>query len=456
MKKIAYFLAMGTIAFAACTEQAKEQPTTVHLKGQLIDMGSTEVTMKYDGAASMLGDSRDIHLITDAEGRFDTIVTITEPTYYSISRNTLYLTPGDDMTVKITPNNKEAEFQGKGAIANNYMKYRLFPKGGSFLEAGENLRKDFASTKALVDSLAQVRQQQLDALDSVSSEFKELETMRIKADVLNSYISYAGYSGMMYKAKTREEAKAMYDEFRSQLTPYVQPIFSQLNQDKYLDVAVVRNVLGYIAGESDTEWGKGITLSAKTKELYDAEKYVDILRKEINTQVADSVRQYIATMKHAEFATEVEAKLKQASRLLPGQPAFDIEMKDVNGKVCHLSDLKGKVLYVDLWATWCGPCCAESPHFESLSKEYQGKDIVFVPISTDTNKKAWLDYIKMHKKELTQYNTVDPNIRSQWGVLYIPRFLVIGKDFKIINAYAPVPSDKANIKALLDAALAQN
>lgn len=62
----------------------------------------------------------------------------------------------------------------------------------------------------------------------------------------------------------------------------------------------------------------------------------------------------------------------------------------------------------------------------------------------------------MHKKELTQYNTVDPNIRSQWGVLYIPRFLVIGKDFKIINAYAPVPSDKANIKALLDAALAQN
>lgn len=181
-----------------------------------------------------------------------------------------------------------------------------------------------------------------------------------------------------------------------------------------------------------------------------------MLRKEINIQIADSVRQYIATMKHAEFATEVEAKLKQASRLLPGQPAFDIEMKDVNGKVCHLSDLKGKVLYVDLWATWCGPCCAESPHFESLSKEYQGKDIVFVPISTDTNKKAWLDYIKMHKKELTQYNTVDPNIRSQWGVLYIPRFLVIGKDFKIINAYAPVPSDKANIKALLDTALAQN
>ena len=43
----------------------------------------------------------------------------------------------------------------------------------------------------------------------------------------------------------------------------------------------------------------------------------------------------------------------------------------------HLADFKGKVIYIDLWATWCGPCIQESPAFEALGKKYVGKDIVF-------------------------------------------------------------------------------
>lgn len=101
---------------------------TVHLKGQLFDMGSQNVRMRFDGAASMLGDSRDILLKTDAAGYFDTTFVLKEPTYYTISRNTLYLTPGDDMTIKVTQTNTEAEFSGIGAEANNYMKFRLFRK----------------------------------------------------------------------------------------------------------------------------------------------------------------------------------------------------------------------------------------------------------------------------------------------------------------------------------------
>ena len=53
------------------------------------------------------------------------------------------------MTIKVTQTNTEAEFSGIGAEANNYMKFRLFPKGGSYLEAGGNLRGDFVSTKAV-------------------------------------------------------------------------------------------------------------------------------------------------------------------------------------------------------------------------------------------------------------------------------------------------------------------
>ena len=138
MKHLIHTLAAAALLASAC--QPAPAPTTVHLQGQLVDMGTTDVPMRYDGAASLVGDSRDIILHTDAEGRFDTVLTLTAPTYYSISRNTLYLTPGDDLTLRITQDNREAEFTGQGASVNTYMKGRLFPKGGSFLEGGSNLR----------------------------------------------------------------------------------------------------------------------------------------------------------------------------------------------------------------------------------------------------------------------------------------------------------------------------
>ncbi|MCQ4902091.1 TlpA family protein disulfide reductase, partial [Phocaeicola vulgatus] len=71
----------------------------------------------------------------------------------------------------VTQTNTEAEFSGIGAEANNYMKLRLFPIGGSYLEAGGNLLGDFVSTKAMVDSLAAIRMHTLDTLSNVSDPF---------------------------------------------------------------------------------------------------------------------------------------------------------------------------------------------------------------------------------------------------------------------------------------------
>ncbi|WP_234394663.1 hypothetical protein [Porphyromonas cangingivalis] len=134
---------------AGCSSQNKDQVTqnTVHLRGQIIDLGADQVELRYNGATSQIGTSRDVTLHLDAQGYVDTVLTIDAPSYYSIGRNILYLTPGDDLEVKIFAKADEATFTGRGAEANNYLKGRVLPKRGSFLDGGRNIVDSFEKTK---------------------------------------------------------------------------------------------------------------------------------------------------------------------------------------------------------------------------------------------------------------------------------------------------------------------
>ena len=76
-------------------------------------------------------------------------------------------------------------------------------------------------------------------------------------------------------------------------------------------------------------------------------------------------------MKNTDIREVLEVKLNSAGALLKGSPAVDLELLAPDGKTARLSDYKGKVIYVDLWATWCGPCIQESPKFHELAKKYR-------------------------------------------------------------------------------------
>ena len=420
--------------------------------------------MRYNGTASMIGDSRDILIHTDENGYFDTIIELKKSEYFSISRNTLYLTPGDDLELVITENNQEATFSGIGAEANNYMKKRLFPKGGSFLEAGRYVRADFVRTKVTVDSLAEERRNELAGLKKVSPEFKKMEEARITADVVNSYISYASYrkdvcfDWQAYQRATPEEQEKINEEQQKlrdahliAVAPELNRLYKTLTDTLFLNVAVVRDVLSYF-GEDQYGWFEGIELPERTKELYEAADKVEALRQAITATTVNDAKDFIAKAKYQDVVTEVRHKADQAGKLVEGQPAIDIMMTDVDGNVKRLSDFRGKVIYMDLWATWCGPCIQESPFFETLSKKYEGKGIVFLPVSTDSRATTWKSYLKVHHKDLPQYISQDQALKDGWCVRYIPRFILIDRDFKIVNAYAPRPSEEG-IEDLLNSIL---
>ena len=239
---------------------------SVRLKGKLVGMGTDLVKLSYDGATSVIGDEGSFMIRTDREGHFDTILPLSKPAFYRISRNTLYLSPGDDMEVYITTDNREAVFKGKGAEMNTYMKGRLFPKGGSFLGELRNRKGSFEEIKVAVDSLAQLRMAELERVKEATPAFKELEKARIVADMANSYTAYPSYCALQ-PVRSREER----EKFMQQIIPDLLKVVPRVNREEYLDVAVVRDVIGTAMETPGLK--EKLQFPERTQELFTAAQY---------------------------------------------------------------------------------------------------------------------------------------------------------------------------------------
>lgn len=139
----------------------------------------------------------------------------------------------------------------------------------------------------------------------------------------------------------------------------------------------------------------------------------------------------------------------------PGNEAADFTYPDVNGKNVSLSDFKGKVVLVDVWATWCSPCRGEIPHLKKLERDMHGKDVVFLGVSVDEakDKQKWLDFIDQEKLGGIQLHASGwSKITKDYKIKGIPRFMLFDKNGNIVSADAPRPSS-SELKKMIETEL---
>ena len=136
---------------------------------------------------------------------------------------------------------------------------------------------------------------------------------------------------------------------------------------------------------------------------------------------------------------------KYATELLkPGTEAPDFALATPDGKTVKLSDMRGKYVVLDFWATWCPDCRKDSPYIMSLYEKFAPKGVEFVGVSFDTKAESWKNGVEKLGIKYTQVsdmkNMRESAVAHTYAIKWIPTVYVIGPDGKVV--LATVMSDK--------------
>lgn len=372
--------------------------------------------------------------------------------YYTLSdgreSTPIYLENGFD--INVTLDTKEFDetitYIGKGEKANNFLA-QLFLDGEKLGSAKDLYALEEADFLKKVDAYKENAEKKLKEL---SGDFVALEKKALNYDYIVKLNQYEGY----HKYLTKNKEFKVSDNFPDVLKGIdLNNEEDFKNYDSYKQL--VSNAFFEKVNKEMTETKKSIQEVAvkNVKAMKDGaikNSFVATLASLVRDGSEDSKKVYDAIMELSNdeaLKTSLKKRMATLQNLAKGKasPTFE-NYENYKGGTSSLKDFKGKFVYVDVWATWCGPCKAEIPHLKKVEKQYHHKNIVFVSISVDkeNQKEAWKTMIKdknMGGVQLFADKDWKSDFVQGYGINGIPRFILIDPKGNIVSSDAPRPSD---------------
>jgi thiol-disulfide isomerase/thioredoxin len=397
-----------------------------------------------------------------------------------------FLSPGDSIyfTADFLEPNASFKVAGNHAEVNTYLFEKRIPllefvrnklldyqrnefviSGGTWTPLMGLVRDQYFYTK---DSLFNVLRNKFEALKAsktLDSEFIKLEEAYFQYEPLLIDLDYPHYHSLIHNIH-KDSVDFPVSQIRADLDKMDMTRSELLSSNQYIALIRlrIRKATNYILNQDSLlknnpdgyDRARMMAIDEllnnqliKDHFLYEQIKYMLDLNGPV--QVKADYDQFMQEHQSPKLAAQLKESYEKWDTILPGMHVPDFSFEDIEGNSVKLSDLRGKLVYIDIWATWCKPCIEEHPYWNKLREEYKDKEVSFLSISVDFNKQAWEKMVKAKNMEGLQWYTeheMESELARHFMVSYIPRFLLLDQEGKIIDPLADKPS--GNIKALLD------
>ena len=394
-------------------------------------------------------------------------LSLKEAAYFTLSidlsANTLYLEPGKDLMISVVPNEKgefiaihlDLRFEGENADINTYL---------NTCKLGSMEDKDFLlDERTYLRKIEQLLKQNKKTIHKykLNKQFEEKELMRARYQVLEGVTSYP----IQHFWEGGNKVSVI---FKGEETPIVKEYIARqlIDDEKAWQVSAYRKyVKSAVAMLAFTDFGASwesiiqerlrvLTQYFKSPRILEdmvqnmALVYVESTRGDSLMGFQTAYDKYVSKPEYRQELEKVYAmwnKLKKGQHVVSSGAVYE----DVEGNTVSLDDLKGKYIYIDVWATWCGPCRAEIPFLKKLEEEFHGKNIHFVSISMDERKRNWIKMVEQEKLGGIQlWGGPSAQIAIDYKIKGIPRFILLDREGKVIDNNMSRPSEAVTKKVL--------
>ncbi len=379
----------------------------------------------------------------------------------------LFLQAGDSVKMELDALkfDESVKYSGKGAIINNYLAKKMiaFPRSSQ-----EYFKLSEVHFLKYIDSVRKYRLNFFNTYFAKSKKkdpglslYKKIEEAEIHYEWLIQKLNYPDYNQYFNKLNEPPALSAHFYDFLKTVklvNPEIMEsgayiFFTKMFIDREVRTALEKD--STLVPETVKQQIIEKKLSGEIKSFALADFAYNLLTNNGDLKngkvVLDS---YLEQSKNKQYKALLEKTYKEAETIAKGKPAPSFKLKDIDGNTVSVGDFKGKVIYMDVWASWCGPCMREVPYAKKLEEELHGKDIVFLNVSIDENLDAWKKAVRDKELKGIHINSKGGS-ESLFSQLYqirsIPRYYIIDKNGNISNNNAKRPSEnvKENLEELL-------
>lgn len=446
------FIVVFTLIFHSCS------PETATISGTIEGNDSTVVLF----GDQLIHDHLDTIEVTN--GKFSQKIEMENPGYYILvvgnQMKQIFLGPNYDLNIKtIFPENLGKpiiEFSGKGEIENNMLQ--------NIMQSIDQIDYDYLEN---ID-----KTQIINYIDSIFNNFSVSFEKMIKGKNLDPNFVNFQNKYCKFKAATLKLVLGLQNGIDDpSFFSFIDQL--ELNNSQYLSIPDFRMFIEYYTEKLLSDQLADLNDTIKSKPEIWVKKKFKVISTFENIKIKEylyfsAVKQVIEyeglegfelcrdiynnEIKNDTYRNQIKLMLQKKMELAKGKPAFDFTCYDVNDKEIHLSDFKGKVIYLDFWATWCTPCKEEKPYFVELSKQYKNKGIEFISISLD-EKDTFEEWKNLTHQDqgiihLRTHAGWDPEITDKFQISSVPTFILIDAEGNFIDATAPRPSSKEIVPIL--------